>query len=860
MSHFERKIAIRICKMICPEELLESIIGDLEEQYECNKATKSEWVASLLLLYNTLRFLRPGILKRNKENYLNINIYLLINFFKVFGRSTKRNLRFSLINLFCLVVGLSVVSYTLLYLKNETSYDTFHKKSDNTYRIAGQRAYGPWFPSLEIPETRRILNNEYTWLEKATCFSRVPDRFVQVGETKFPESKVIVVESGDSFFDVFDFKMIHGNREEVTKNTNSMIISESHAFKYFGHENPIGKAIYFDSLTVNVSGVFEDLPINTHLVFDLILVSDRYYGSKHSAFMYVIVNENPDYIEKEILRVAREENEDLGIAKEEVMIDVSMQNITDIHLNSSLTFELKTGGDKNQLSIFGATALIILMISCTNFTNLSTAIFSHRRKEMAVRKVLGSKKSSLSLQFLFESVLMSMVALPIALLITIYSLPYYNHFIGIPFTLDHLLNLEFIFILSGISALTGFLGGIYPSLIMPRIRLLNLFKSNYRMGSHGGVRKALIGLQFFLLIGLGTVSFVINQQLSYINNYNIGMNKEGLVKLKRAWSLEGSEQIKSFKNKLLSQSFILGVSQGYISGDEDYPMTYLPEGFDAPFQDALWNPTDLEFLDLLDVSGTGPFFEEDEHPKSSLLVNEAFVKNLGWEHPIGKKIDLWPENPSSKLHEIRGVVSNFNFFSLHQGVTPQMIQLNQDRSYVDRNILIKIDLAHANEAFQWIEAVWDEYQPANPINYAFVDQDLQRAYEKDQQTALASELLSILAAILSITGLIGITAYLISQKTKEIGIRKILGASSKNLLIKFNSEYIPLIAIATILSSTISYFFLNLWLENFAYRVSIDLLIFPIGGLMLAGLVIATVSLEALKTIQANPVDALRYE
>lgn len=860
MSHFERKVAIRICKMVCPEDLQESIIGDLEEQFEYNKTSKPNWAASFLLFYNVLRFMRPGILKRNKESYINLNIYLLINFFKVFGRSAKRNLRFSLINLFCLVVGLSVVGYTLLYLKNETSYDAFHEKAGSTYRIAAQRAYGPWFPSLEIPETRRILNNEYSWLEKATCFSRVPDRFVQVGGKKFPESKVIVVESGDPFFDVFDFKMLHGNREEVTKNTNSMIISESHALKYFGHENPIGKTIYFDSLAISVSGVFEDLPINTHLSFDVILVSDRYYASKHFAFMYVIVNENPALIEKEILRVAREENDDLGIAKEEVMIDVSMQNLTDIHLNSSLTFELKTGGDKNQLSIFGATALIILLISCTNFTNLSTAIFSHRRKEMAVRKVLGSKKSSLSIQFLFESIMMSLVALPITLLITIYSLPYYNHFIGIPFTIDHLLDLEFIFILLSITVITGFLGGIYPSLIMPRIRLLNLFKSNYSMGSHGGVRKSLIGLQFFLLIGLGTVSFVINQQLSYISDFNIGMDKEGLVKLKRAWSLEGSEQIKSFKNELLSQSFILGVSQGYISGDEDYPTTYLPEGFDTPFQDALWNPTDLEFLDLLGVSGTGPFFEEEAHPKSSLLVNEAFVKNLGWENPIGKKIDLWPDNPSSKLHEIRGVVSDFNFFSLHQEVTPQMIQLNHDRSYVDRNILIKIDLAHTNEAFAWIEEIWNEYQPSNPINYAFVDQDLQRAYEKDQQTALASELLSLLAAILSITGLIGITAYLIAQKTKEIGIRKILGASSRNLLIKFNSEYIPLIAIATILSSTISYFFLNRWLENFAYRISIDLLIFPMGGLMLAGIVVFTVSLEALKTIKANPVDALRYE
>lgn len=782
-------------------------------------------------------------------------INLLNNFIKVFGRSAKRNLRFYSVNLACLTIGLSIVAFALLYIQNETTYDSFHSNAKSTYRIAAQRAYGPWFPSLEMSELRNIQNNQYTWVKDITAFSRVPDRYIKVDGKKFPESKVLVIESGDHFFDVFDFKIISGNPDQLTSKTKSVVISESRAKTYFGYENPIGKSIDFDSLSVHVTGVFQDLPTNTHLAFDLILVDDNYFNSKHAAFTYIVTDEDPVFVKAEIMKLSEENSTD-----DEAMIDVEIQNIEDIHLNSRMTFEVKSGGDKNQLIIFGSIACVILLISCTNFTNLSTAIFSRRRKEMAVRKVLGSKKSSLTIQFLVESIMMAVLSLPLSIIFAVYLLPYFNQFIGIPFTIEHLMNFNFILILIAIATFTGFLGGIYPSIVMPQIEALKLFKNDFKAGFNVSVRKVLIAIQFFLLIGLGAASFVINEQLTYISNFNTGLKKEGVVKIKRAWSLEGSEKIKSFKSKLSSQSFVLGVSQGYVPGDEDYPMTYLPEGFDKPFHDALRNQTDLQFLDLLGIQGNGPFFEEEAHSSTSLLVNETFVKNLGWENPIGKRVDLSPENPDSKLHEIRGVFSDFNFFSLHQDVTPQMIFIRDNRNYVNQNILVKIDLSHTREAFEWIESVWDEYLPDNPIDYAFMDEDIQRAYEKDQQVANSSKLLSLLAALLSVIGLIGITAFLTTLKTKEIGIRKILGASSANLLYRFSVEYLPLVLLATGIATITGYVFLDNWLDNFAYRISINPLVFPAFGLTLMAIVAFTVSFESLKTIRENPVNALRQE
>ncbi len=811
-----------------------------------------------------MRFFRYGIFKRHSVNNQSSNatFNLLWNYMIVFVRSAKRNFTFYSINLTGLVLGLTVVLFALLYIKNETTYDSFHTESDKIYRIAAQRSYGPWFPSIELAEGKKLLTENHTWMAEATFFSRMLERYVTVDGKKFAEPNVLLVESGDKFFEIFDFKIIGGNSKELTKNTNSIVISESLARKYFGFENPVGKSVHFDSINVKISGVFEDLPTNTHVSLDLLLVSNTYFASKASGLFYFRLNGNDTKLVRDaVLGFSDPEKSQLDVDEEESLIDVQIQNIKDIHLGSNLTFELKPGGDKTQLKIFGLVAFVILLISCSNFTNLSNAIFSKRRKEMAVRKVLGSKKSSLTLQFLLESIIMAIIGLVIAYIISFYLLPFFSQFTGIGFTIKHLFDPYLLSISIVLTVITGLLSGLYPSLIMPQIKILSLFKNDFRTQSKINVRKSLVTVQFFLLIGLGSSSFIINQQLTYLTSLDSGLKKEGVVKLKKAWSLQGSETIKSFKNKLLSQSYILNVSQGYVPGDEDYTMSYLPEGFEYPLKDALTNTTDLNYLALLGVEGKhGPFFDEEQHPDVSLLVNETFVKNLGWDDPIGKKINIRPDAPEPRYREVRGVFSDYNFFSFHQQVTPQMIFMRENLQYVNQNILVKINMAHAKESFEWIEKVWDEYQPDIPLNYAFIEDDMQYAYEKDRRTANTSKVLAFLATLLSILGLVGITAFLTTLKTKEIGIRKILGATTGNLLLQFSREYFSLIAIATLSASLLSYTFLNSWLENFAYRININPVIFLFAGFLLAIIAFITVSLEGLKVIRENPTKALRHE
>lgn len=854
---FDKRMAIRLLRLFCPKELLESILGDLEEQHEINKVRKTGFHADLLLLYNVIRFLRPGILKRH--NYTN-NMYtprLLQNFLLVFLRSARRNAVFYTLNLTGMILGFSIVLFVLLYVTNETSYDQFHPDSKYLYRVTAKRTYGPWFPHIDVKNAKKITDGEYAWTKTATRFSRVADRYVFVEGKRFAESRVLVLESGDKFFQVFGYDLKYGDRQTVTAQPNSIIISESHAQKYFGDINPIGKSVHFDSLLVNVSGVFKDLPTNTHMVCDILLVSNEHFATKSSALVYFLVDQhaNIQQAENDILTSA------LAFEKNTVA-EVKLQNIEDIHLGENFTFDLSTSGNKEQIRLYSVIAMIVLLISCINFTNLSTAIFTRRKKEMAIRKILGSSKSDLSRQFLMESICLCLISLLFVYSINSMALPFFNSFIGIQFDNDQLFDPRLTLTLIAIAILCGTLSGIYPSVVMTRISALNLFKPDFKFSRHKiPLRKALVTLQFIFLIGLSSGALLVKQQLSFLSESDTGFDKEGVLKLKRVWSLDGVDRIRAFKTRLLSQSYIHSVSQGYAPGDEDYPTTYLPEGYDYALDDALSLGTDLEYLNVLGIEGKyGPFFHETEHPEVSLLVNEKLVRNLQWKDPIGKKIKIRPESSKPVEYTIRGVYGDFNFFSLHEEIRPQMMFMREKRKYVNQNILVKINLAQTQEALEWIEKVWDEFLPDRPLHVAFLDEDIQRAYEQDRQTSIISTLLTSIAIMLSVLGLIGITAFQTSIRTKELGIRKVLGASISSLLIYFNKEYILPVAIAILASSVIGYIIFTDWLNNFAYHISVNPLVFLLTGVLVLVITFVTVSFISFGVVKENPIKALRSE
>ena len=854
MKPFEDRWPIKLLRIFCPEDIYESIVGDLEEQYAINSTSKSRWTSEMLFILNALQFLRPGIIKRKlKRNHSAMTLLNLFqNFIIIFFRSARKQLGFYALNLTSIIIGMVVAVLTVIYINNELSHDRFHPDADKIYRLTRSN-FGSSFPSLSISLAKEMLEKEYAWMERTSVFSRAHNLYFKVDQHRFQNQKAVVTIKNDAFFELFGFELLYGKPDEVTQEENTIIISERTSKKYFGNEVAFGKSIYFDSIQFKVTGVFRDLPPNTHMSMDLILVNSDYFFSKGSGFFYFKTNQkDPGLIKKEILALTPE-------VQQHPERDINIENIRDIYLHSKHTFSMKAKGNKQQIMLYAIVAFIVLLISSSNFANLSNAIFSKRKKEVAVRKVLGSKKSTLTIQFLLESILMALLSVPLVFTVILLLLPYYNQFTGIHFTNEHVINPPIVWSAVGFAVITGVLGGIYPSLVMPRNKITRLFRNDFSVGKNISVRKSLITIQFTLLIGLASGAIIINQQLTYLIKKNTGIDRQGIIKLK-TWELQGQEQIQTFKNRLREKSFVKVVSQGYVPGDENYVSSYQPEGFDEALDDALIISSDTEYLNLLGVKGiAGPFFEEKIHPEQSILINQTFVKNFNWEDPIGKKINLRP-NGEPVWREVRGVYQDFNYFSLHQEIGPQLLILRRRPKGLNKNVLIKVEMSHLAEAMDWVKSVWDEIMPDETSNYSFLDDDITREYFQEQQTASISIVLTTLSILVSILGLIGITTFLTTLRTKELGVRKVLGASNQSLISAFCKEYIPLVVIATGAAGISTYLFLDDWLDHFAYRIPLNPSIFPFTGLVLMILVVITVGIESLKHLRRNPINALKHE
>lgn len=786
---------------------------------------------------------------------------MLKSFLKIAFRNYSKQKLYHLINFTGLTIGLSCCALVVLYVQHESGYDNFHHNPDETYRFAGKRVYGPWIPSMEMKYTQELMKHPVPGMSNMVRVSRTPSKYSTVGNQKFNTNKTLILEPGSRFFRLFNFPLLQGNPESLVSSPNTAVLTASLAEKYFPGQSAVGQTFKFDTLLVKVSGVIEDLPTNTHLEFEQLIVHPTYLDRDNGAsIFYSQVNPNVDANE-----VANKiQNFNLGLNEYDSLAGVRAQPIESIHLNSKMTFELKKGGNKSQSFIFGLIAFIILIISVTNYTNLSSALYSKRSNEIAMRKVLGSSKGQLSFQFMFESVLIACLCLPVVIFIIESLLPAFSNFIGIKLENKFISDPVSILLLVSIAILTGVLGGIYPSFVLPQLKILNLFRRESR--SHKGglmMRRIMITTQFTLLIGLGAMAYFTNQQLQYLADKDLGLETEGVVKIKQAWSLQGADNIRNLKTRLMENPSVLGVSQGYVPGDEDYTMNYQPEGSDVVYSDALTAGTDHDYFQLLDIQGLeGPYFSEasNEHPRTSLLVNEALVRKLGWENPIGKRINTRPDSPQPRYHEIRGVFKDYNFFSLHQEVTPMLLFARDNREYVNQNILVKVNTINTAEMLDYISTVWDEFVPESPVRFELMETDIKKAYQNDEHTAQLSIILSALAIGLAVLGLVGLTAYISELKTKEVGIRKVLGAPLVSLLMIFNKEFLPSLLIATGLAGALGYYAVTQWLGSFAYRIDINLLVFILAGVLVLFITMLTVSLQSAKTASQNPVKALRHE
>ena len=786
---------------------------------------------------------------------------MIKNYIKIAIRNLSKQRYFALVNIVGLTLGLSVCATTLLYVKHELSYDNFHKAPDRTYRLAGRNPNTGWKAVIPLAYSNEIYKKEIPEIEKIARFRRTRDAFGQYQDEKFIERKVLITDPEGEFFDVFHFEFIEGTPTTALSNNNNVILTESTARKYFGEASALGKLMNYSDQQVTVGAVIEDVPSNSHMTFDLLWVSKKMIDQAYGTFTYCLLKESADVAQfKEKLLAL----EPATVNQYTMMDQFNIDPLRQLHFEGNYVFELKPTGNKTYLYIFILIGLIVLIISATNYMNLSLAIYTARGSEIGLRKVIGANKAQLFAQFITESVVLSLICFPLILLVLEFLLPGIKTLVGVdlheqfynsPIHLIYLLLLCF---------LTGLVSGIYPAAIIPRLNTIKLLKKQL-LKSQGSfsLQEVLVTFQFVLLIGLGSAAWIANKQLQYFQSADLGFTEENVIKLEKIWALETWKNYLRLKNQLLIHPAIESVATGMVPGDDDYGYSYRGENEEQVYNDVLFHSVDEDYMNTLGIEILEDNYfslESEERPASAIFINQRLAEKLQYENPIGRKIILYPGEKNQREHIIDGVVKDYNFFSLHQQVAPQILRVRKEQEYVGQNILIKAKTTQLATLMKSVTETWDLMFPHIPLQIGFLDEDIQIQYEKERRLVTVGFYLSVCTIFLAALGLIGLMAFMIHKRTKELGIRKVLGASTFGIVNLLTRDFLKLILIAILVASPMVYYFMDKWLQDFAYRIEIHWSIFIIvGGVALLGAFL-TVSLQSVKAATANPIKSLRTE
>jgi len=807
---------------------------------------------------------------------------MLRNFFKVSIRNLVRNKTYSFINILGLSIGMACSIIIFLFVFDELSYDKYHENADEIYRVGidaemqGTRLKA-FFTGAPVGRT---FVNEIPEVLKSTRVVKVQinadEAVVRYGEKKFVEENLFFVDS--TFFDIFDVEFIKGKSERVLNAPNQIVVTESIAKKYFGDQNPVGKSLTILDDEYLITAVIKDSPPNTHFHYNILgslvtlpIAEGESWMSNDYSYTYLMLERGTDsevirnkmldvalkYIEPELQRV-------FGVTLEEFesagnTFDYILQPLTDIHLKSHTDYEIEANSNIIYVYIFSIIAVFILLIAIINFMNLSTARSAKRAKEVGLRKVIGAQRKGLFYQFLFESIVMSFISLMVAMVIIESVLPFFNSFTLKHLSIGYFINMYVLPALLLLAVIVGVISGLYSASYLSSSKILNVIKGKILSGANNRwFRSLLVIFQFSISITLFVCTFVIYSQLNLIRNKNIGFNKNNIVVIEKAQAL--GESFDSFKNELESNPIVESVTASStlparmfgglplsVEGDSDNK-AYAPRMMSV----------DQDFARTYELKiKEGRFFSEDFKTDSfALVLNESAVAELGLKNPIGKRLVTTFGN--TMYWTVIGVVKNFNFRSLHQDVGPLVLT----SPYINGTNLISVKLRSeiSDKSLNFIRSKWDKFVLDTPLDYSIMKNDFDNLHSEEFRTGDVFIIFSMLAIFIACLGLFGLASFIAENKTKEIGIRKALGASTSKVVALLLAQFTKWVLLANIIAWPVAYFFMNSWLNNFAYRVSIHWWIFILSAIL--GLLVAaiTVSYQAITAARKNPVDSLRYE
>jgi len=807
---------------------------------------------------------------------------MLRNYLKIAFRNLSKYRFISFINIFGLAVGLTCCLLILCYILNETSYDRYHKNARNTYRV--ERTFlNPETKMLSLqlgtisPPFGPLLVNDFKEIQIMTRFLQSSNTTFKYGDKIFTEPNVYFAD--EHFFDVFTANVTRGNPHKALEDPYSVMLTESVAQKYFGDEDPLNKMVRLDNqLTCRVTGVYKALPDNTHFHPDVMvsfntLRDSAVYGENNlrtnwgnnSFFTYIVLpgDYNPKRLEAQFPAfLDRHMVGQYGRFKPSEGTSITLRKLTDIHLYAHNDYEAGVNGDIKRVYIFSAIALFILLIACINYMNLSTARSMLRAREIGIRKVAGAEKGELVMQFLAESVLITWVAALLAFVLTWMTLPWMNRLSGLSLSTAILFKGWIITPILLMPFVTGILAGLYPALFLSSFKPIRVLKGLFKTGgTDASFRRALVIMQFGISIVLIICTAIVFRQLQYMQHMSLGFNKEQVVTLPYNAGLNKSWE--SFRTAMLDDAGIKNITRSsrIPSGrllDAMGSQINLGDSLAPTKADIKFVVADEGFLPTYGIKiVAGRNFSRDfGMDTSAYLVNEEAVRALGLhsnEDAIGKQFSY-----GGNKGTLAGVFTDFHFEDLHQRIIPLVLYTNgSPNNYGNVSVKITGNLQHA---LQHIESTWKKFLPETPYTYTFLNERFGKLYEAEQKQGSIFTVFACIAVFIACLGLFGLSAFATTQRIKEIGIRKVLGAGTANIVGLLSTGFLKLVGIAALLAFPVAWYAMHNWLGSFAYRTSIPWWIFLLAGILAALVALATISFQAIKTALANPVKSLRSE
>lgn len=871
------KIIRQLLRRQVSNQYPDTVLADMEEIYRELVPRKGRLSAFFWVLKQWLALIPISI-----QNTFYWGRIMLSHYLKSIFRNSAKNKGYTFINLLGLMIGLSCCLYIFLYVQDELSYDRFHKNTDRIYRVTmkidrSAAGYSPHFARCQVGWLD-TLPDEIPEIEQVVRFTHYQN-VIQYNENKFYEDRFFATDR--HVFDMFDFHLIKGDPHTVLSDPSSLVISESMAFKYFGDDEPIGKTV--STLTkwnpektyYTVTGVMKDVPANSHFhpEFIISLESEQEPGNAWY-YTYILLNKDtsPKIVEEKLSELILKNDGE----REAQTTTLPLQKLTSIHLESHIDRELEVNGNLDYVRIFSLVAVLTLLIACFNFMNLSTARWTKRSREVGLRKVFGAERRQLIVYFLGESVVACIIALFCAMILVRLFMPIFESLTGKTLIISFLDILRFGGLFTGLAVITGLIAGSYPALFLSSFHPIVTLKGGLGFKSQGygkkksSFRRLSVVFQFIISIALIISTIVIQMQTRYLNNRPLGFKRDQLIAIPDMPDAVKA-QYSVLKQKLLTVPGILGVTavmdepaKEVLDGGPFRIEGVQPDDENLPIIFTL--PVDGNIIDVMEmeiVAGERFSTSLPNVLKGRYILNEAAVRFMGFEHPddvVGKFFGVSlgvPDSLQPVPGEIVGVVKDFNYASLRKNVSPMV--LFQEPFFL-WCALIRVETQNLPSILDGVRSQWESLFPDYPLNLKFVDDLFAQLYKAEQQQSRLISIFTFMAIFVACLGLLGLAAYTVEQRTKEVGVRKVLGAGRSHIVLLLSRDYVGWVTMANVIAWPAAYYFLEKWLNGFAYRISLHWWIFLISGISALAMALSTVGYQTMKAARANPAETLKYE